>query len=75
MKEVLRASKNLEDDIKNMERYLIFLDNLSGTAPNLMRARKQEELHVVKDYEKYIKSNFEKYMKCIAEVKAKIEKL
>ena len=72
MKQALRAGKNLREASNDMERYLAFLDKLSETAPNLLKARKTEELYSIEDYEKYIKSNFEEYMKSIAGVKAKI---
>ena len=75
MEKVLIASKKLKDAIKIMEGYLIFLDEISKVDIKLMGEHKEDELHFIKDCEGDIKNSFEEYMKCIAEVKAKIEKL
>jgi len=75
MENVFRVSKTLKEEIDTMEGYLIFLARISEVDMELMRSRKQDELHFVEDCEKNIKQNFEEYIKCIADAKARLEKL
>ena len=75
MEKGLKASKDLSEAIHTMEGYLIFLNQISKFDIKLMAERKEEELHFITDCEGDIKNSFEEFMKCIAELKARIEKL